>query len=76
MKRFIEFEKSRHIGLHAYDKVDGCPWLHGCPRVHEGAIMTLSAGGMTAAEAKSMSKEVDVQSSVAPTYVYSSGVSK
>ena len=43
-KYWIEFECNRKIAFHHYNKVDGCPWSHGCVRLHEDAARLLYKG--------------------------------
>ncbi|MCX6674687.1 MAG: DUF4157 domain-containing protein [Methanothrix sp.] len=41
---WVEFNCCRHIALHYYQHVDGCPWSHGCVRLHSDAAHLIFSG--------------------------------
>ncbi len=43
---WVEFDCNRKIAFHYYPDVDGCPWSHGCVRLHSDAIRLIYEGSV------------------------------
>lgn len=43
---WVEFDCNRQIAFHYYPDVDGCPWSHGCVRLHSDAIRLIYEGSV------------------------------